>query len=97
MSMAAVARTRSLLRSAPLRNAAAKLAAQPKPTSPSSSKRVPLLSSPPRFLRTPVEMSCCVESLLPLHSATASAVLSSMLAVSRRSYGWLSDAGTDGV
>ncbi|KAJ0016617.1 hypothetical protein Pint_10520 [Pistacia integerrima] len=41
-----------------------------------------------RIFRSPVEMSCCVETLLPFHTATASALLTSMLSVSRRSYGW---------
>lgn len=38
--------------------------------------------------RSPVELSCCVETLLPYHTATASALLTSMLSVSQRSYGW---------
>lgn len=41
--------------------------------------------------RNPVEMSFCVESLLPYHTATASALMTSMLSISGQSYGWLSD------
>ena len=40
------------------------------------------------LIRLPVEMSCGVQSLLPYHTATASALLTSMLSVSRHSYGW---------
>ncbi|KAG8045491.1 hypothetical protein GUJ93_ZPchr0008g11834 [Zizania palustris] len=55
------------------------------------------LSAPPRVLRYPVELSVCVESLLPLHSATAAARMTSMLAVPGRGLGWLTEAETDGV
>ncbi|KAM5588157.1 protein NUCLEAR FUSION DEFECTIVE 6, mitochondrial-like [Rosa sericea] len=39
-----------------------------------------------RIFRSPVELSCCVETLLPYHTATASALLTSKLEVSQRSY-----------
>jgi hypothetical protein len=39
--------------------------------------------------RSPVESSFAVESLLPLHSATAGARMTSMLAVPGRGLGWL--------
>ncbi|PON44461.1 hypothetical protein PanWU01x14_266960 [Parasponia andersonii] len=42
-----------------------------------------------RSLRCPVELSFCVESMLPYHTATASALMTSMLSITRRSYGWL--------
>ncbi|XWS18428.1 hypothetical protein CRYUN_Cryun32bG0043200 [Craigia yunnanensis] len=45
-----------------------------------------LLSS--RVFRSPVELSCCVETMLPYYTATASALLTSMFSISRRSSGW---------
>ncbi|KMZ65079.1 hypothetical protein ZOSMA_33G01120 [Zostera marina] len=36
-----------------------------------------------RFFRSPVEMSCCVESMLPMYNATVSARLTSMLLATR--------------
>ncbi|KAJ6402118.1 hypothetical protein OIU84_014240 [Salix udensis] len=88
--MSATAAARSFLRSTP---AAARMASAPKPKPGSKpafspfrvSKQSPLS---PRILRSPVEMSCCVETMLPYHTATSSALLNSMLSVSRRSYGW---------
>uniref|UniRef100_A0A0D3ELK3 Uncharacterized protein n=1 Tax=Oryza barthii TaxID=65489 RepID=A0A0D3ELK3_9ORYZ len=43
--------------------------------------------------RSPVELSVCVESLLPLHSATAAARMTSMLAVPGQGLGWLTEVG----
>ncbi|XP_077249628.1 protein NUCLEAR FUSION DEFECTIVE 6, mitochondrial-like isoform X2 [Tasmannia lanceolata] len=85
--------TRSIFRSASFRNAASRLATEAK-ASRSPSFRLSK-QKPPRFLRVPVETSFCVESLLPLHSATASALLTSMLSL--RGYGWLSEAANDDV
>lgn len=40
-------------------------------------------------LRCPVEMSACLETMQPFHSVTASALMTSMLTLSRGGYGWL--------
>ncbi|KAI3962063.1 hypothetical protein MKW92_034086 [Papaver armeniacum] len=80
---------RSVLRSNTFRSSAAKFASEAKSTR--SAFRFPKqksLNSP--IFRSPVEMSCCVESLMPYHTATASALFTSMLSVSHR-YGWLSE------
>ncbi|XP_017222070.1 protein NUCLEAR FUSION DEFECTIVE 6, mitochondrial isoform X1 [Daucus carota subsp. sativus] len=90
--MAAIA-ARSLLRSARASTFASRL----KPNSPSTAFRLPTLKPPsPRMLRTPVEMSFGLESMLPYHTATASALLTSMLSVSPRTYAWtLEDCNDD--
>ncbi|OVA11515.1 hypothetical protein BVC80_9009g49 [Macleaya cordata] len=85
------ASARSFIRSASsFRSAAARVASQAKPKSAPSpsffSKQKPLSQ---RIFRSPVEMSCCVESLMPFHSANSSALLISKLGVSCQPYGWL--------
>ncbi|GMH05469.1 hypothetical protein Nepgr_007309 [Nepenthes gracilis] len=50
-----------------------------------------------RIFRSPVELSCCVESMLPYHNATASALLISLLSVAPRRCGWTSEDCNDDV
>ncbi|XP_038708951.1 protein NUCLEAR FUSION DEFECTIVE 6, mitochondrial [Tripterygium wilfordii] len=95
--MVSFAAARSILRSASARSAAARLASRgssaksaPSPFRTSGSKPLPQ-----RTFRSPVEMSSCVETLLPYHTATASALMTSMLSITRCGYGWLPEACND--
>ncbi|KAK1424749.1 hypothetical protein QVD17_20087 [Tagetes erecta] len=96
--MAAAAR--SVLRSSSVRSAASRISAASKPnasSAPRSTFRIPAqkpLSN--RIFRSPVEMSCVsVESMQPFHTATASALLTSMLSAPR-TCGWtLEDLNDD--
>ncbi|KAJ9168804.1 hypothetical protein P3X46_020288 [Hevea brasiliensis] len=98
--MSATAAARSVLRSNVIRTVGLTYGPKPGPGSkPAFSPfRISRRSSPPhRILRSPVELSCCVETMLPYHTATASALLNSMLSVSRRSYGWTPEDCNDDV
>ncbi|KMZ76474.1 hypothetical protein ZOSMA_101G00580 [Zostera marina] len=89
--MASIGIVRSVLR---VRNVASKIATEVKfSSSARPSFRIPgnaSASVSSRFLlRSPVQLSFCVESLLPLHSATASSIMTSMLSVFPIGYGSL--------
>ncbi|RWW03804.1 hypothetical protein GW17_00033001, partial [Ensete ventricosum] len=84
--MIVAAARRSLMRSSSLRNPAAARIGASRASLRSPPKLRPA-ATPSRILRyllSPVETIFCVESLLPMHSTTASALMTSMLAVSRR-------------
>ncbi|KAI3687894.1 hypothetical protein L1987_81597 [Smallanthus sonchifolius] len=84
----AAAAARSIFRSSSLRSAAARASSQAK--SARSSFRIGSQNSlSNRIFRCPVEMSACLESLQPFHTATASALMTSMLTLSQRCYAWL--------
>ncbi|MED6146824.1 hypothetical protein PIB30_038223 [Stylosanthes scabra] len=96
MASATGATARSIFRSCSARRAAFRLGTE------ANAARTPFrLGSnkplPQSMLRCPVELSFCVESMLPYHTVTASALMTSMLSVSRRSYGWLSEDCNDDV
>ncbi|KAK3161970.1 hypothetical protein QOZ80_1BG0083680 [Eleusine coracana subsp. coracana] len=91
--MAAAAAARSFIRSsapASIRSAAARAASRA--GSAPLPRRLPT-STPRILLRSPVEMSsACLESLMPMHSATASALMTSLLAAPAcKGFGWLSE------
>ncbi|KEH39182.1 protein NUCLEAR FUSION DEFECTIVE 6, mitochondrial isoform X3 [Medicago truncatula] len=95
--MASVAGTaaRSIFRSSSISRSAFRLASEAK------SARTPfrIASNKPisqSAFRCPVELSFCMESMLPFHSATASALMTSKLVVSQRSYAWLPEEGEEG-
>ncbi|XP_066309672.1 protein NUCLEAR FUSION DEFECTIVE 6, mitochondrial-like isoform X3 [Miscanthus floridulus] len=92
---AAASAARSFLRSSgssSLRSAAARAASRAGPAP--LPRRMPT-SAPRVLLRSPVVMSSvCLESLMPMHSATASALMTSLLAAPAcKGFGWLSEDG----
>ncbi|RDX75030.1 Protein NUCLEAR FUSION DEFECTIVE 6, chloroplastic/mitochondrial [Mucuna pruriens] len=88
MASTAGSAVRSIFRSCSARRAASSLGSEAKAArSPFRiASKKPLSQS---TLRCPVQLSFCVESMLPYHTATASALMTSMLSVSRHSCGWL--------
>ncbi|KAM7254989.1 hypothetical protein ACFE04_020230 [Oxalis oulophora] len=100
MSVATTACVRSLLRSTASSRAAAtsRLRVAPKSV-PTSATRSPFRISnqnslSQRIVRTPVELSCC---MLPYHTATASALLTSMLSASSTSAAWSLEGFGQGI
>ncbi|KAL8130057.1 hypothetical protein V2J09_019212 [Rumex salicifolius] len=90
--MAAAAAARSVFRSSfSVRNATARLASGAKP-SPSPFRFPTSKPLSNRLFRCPVELSACVETMQPFHTATASALMTSMLSISQRSCCWLAEA-----
>ncbi|KAL9250091.1 nuclear fusion defective 6, mitochondrial-like protein [Drosera capensis] len=95
MSAVYAAAARSVLRStyrsaapSPLSAAIAAAAAKPKSPPPLSLRSLKRnVFSQSSIFRSPVELSSCLDSMLPYHTATATALLTSMLSVPR-GYGW---------
>ncbi|KAL1537845.1 protein NUCLEAR FUSION DEFECTIVE 6, mitochondrial-like isoform X2 [Salvia divinorum] len=83
---------RSVLRSA--RCSTARISVGVKPRASPSPFRLPSQNPlPARIFRSPVEMSSVsVASFLPYHTATASALLTSMLSVAPRTHAWTIEA-----
>ncbi|XP_074586458.1 protein NUCLEAR FUSION DEFECTIVE 6, mitochondrial-like isoform X2 [Curcuma longa] len=91
----ASAAARSVLRSASLRGRTPRVGVTPAAPSRPPVRRLPNQrpAVAERYRRSPLAASFCVESLMPLHSATAAALMTSMLGVSHRNYWGLSEAG----
>ncbi|KAJ6865879.1 protein NUCLEAR FUSION DEFECTIVE 6 [Populus alba x Populus x berolinensis] len=87
--MASFAAARSIIRSSAARTAAARFASQSKSKPKASPFGLNSTTSKPILRRSPVEMSFAFESMMPYHTVTASALMTSMLSISRCSCGWL--------
>ncbi|CAM8907204.1 unnamed protein product [Rhodiola kirilowii] len=90
--MSTFAAARSAFRSSAARSAAAQLSGGAKPARASAfslPKQRPMSN---RIFRSPIEMSSVsLESMMPYHTATVSALLNSMLSVNRNLHGWNPD------
>ncbi|XP_011649974.1 protein NUCLEAR FUSION DEFECTIVE 6, chloroplastic/mitochondrial isoform X2 [Cucumis sativus] len=71
------------------RRAAAHIGSQPKASSSSPFRMATNKPLSHRTFRCAPEMSFCLESMMPFHSVSSSALMTSMLSISRHSCGWL--------
>ncbi|KAL8249182.1 hypothetical protein R6Q59_006050 [Mikania micrantha] len=96
--MASASAARSFLRSTTVRNAAASISSRSKCKAGHSSSSFRFSATKPishRIFRCPVEMSVCLATMQPFHTATASALMTSKLTLSRWGYGWLPEGVDD--
>ncbi|KAL7608587.1 hypothetical protein Lser_V15G11021 [Lactuca serriola] len=85
--MAGAAAARLFIRSTSARNAAASRFSSGAKTSPFRIQTTKPLSH--RIFSCPAELSVCLETVQPFHGVTASALMTSMLTLSRRTCGWI--------
>ncbi|CAM8979590.1 unnamed protein product [Rhodiola kirilowii] len=92
--MSSAAAARSFLRSASVRNAVSSARLKSAPSSPLRMPNLRPLS--PRNCRSQLALAgVCAETMLPFYTATASALLNSMLSVTRHGHGWAFEAFND--